>query len=90
MALLFTQYGCKTFFGCAGCARKAQALGFVGTSLLGWWGIPFGLILTPVGLVANVYHVFRSGFRREPSAMLRRYARERLALGTESSDGLPE
>lgn len=79
-AILITRMSEQTFVGCSSCARKKQALSTAGTFLVGWWGIPFGLLFTPAALIANVYHMVRSGPRREPSPLLRDHARERLAF----------
>lgn len=81
-AILITRMSERTFIGCSGCARKAQALSSAGTLLVGWWGIPFGLIFTPAAVVTNAYHMLRSGPRKQPSALLRDYARERLAFSS--------
>lgn len=79
-AILITRMSERTFIGCSSCARKAQALSSAGTLLVGWWGIPFGLLFTPTALLANAYHMFRSGPRAQPSSLLRDYATERLAI----------
>lgn len=39
---------------CRSCARKDQLAGLLGSALLGWWGFPFGLILTPIAIVRNI------------------------------------
>jgi hypothetical protein len=79
-AILITRMSESTFIGCSTCARKAQALSSAGSFLVGWWGIPFGLLFTPAALIANAYHMVRSGPRAQPSSHLKDYARERLAL----------
>lgn len=79
-AVLITRMSENTFIGCSTCARKAQALSSVGTLLVGWWGIPFGLLFTPAALLVNVYQMIRSGPRAQPSSLLRDYARDRLAF----------
>lgn len=79
-AVLMTRMSERTFIGCSTCARKAQALSSAGTLVVGWWGIPFGLLFTPAALLANAYHMIRSGPRAQPSPLLKDYARERLAF----------
>ncbi len=50
----------------------------MGFSLLaGWWGAPFGLVLTPVQLVRNAIALMQSGKR--PSADFERLMRLELA-----------
>jgi len=91
-AVIFTRMSERTFIACTTCARKAQAKAAAGTLLVGWWGIPFGLLFTPVALCANAYQMVRSGNHKVASASLREYARERLALDVRSpaSTPLPE
>jgi hypothetical protein len=84
-AILITRTSERTFIGCTTCARKTQALASAGTLLLGWWGIPFGLVFTPVAVLANAYQMVRSGPRARPSAKLSAYARERLAFAQQRS-----
>jgi hypothetical protein len=52
--ILLTSWSTRNHFVCRSCARKEQlkSLGF--SSLLGWWGFPFGLVLTPVQIVRNI------------------------------------
>src|ERR1700761_9331077 len=46
--VVLTSWSTQNHFVCRACARKAQlkSLGF--SALLGWWGFPFGFVLTPV------------------------------------------
>jgi hypothetical protein len=39
--------------------------------LLGWWGLPFGALVTPVQLIRNVLDLLRPGVQA-PSKELRR------------------
>lgn len=88
-AVIYTRMSERTFIACTSCARRAQAKAAAGTLLAGWWGIPFGLLFTPVALCANAYQMLRSGNRRQASASLREYARERLALDVRSPGRAP-
>ncbi|MBA3929960.1 MAG: hypothetical protein C0521_10290 [Xanthomonas sp.] len=78
-AILITRTQENKLIGCSGCARKKQALDTLGTVALGWWGIPFGLILTPLGLLMNLGQMISSSTKEQPSKYLTQYARERLA-----------
>lgn len=77
--ILITRFGQKRHMCCRGCALKAQALDTLGTATLGWWGIPFGVIGTPVGIVMNLVQMGVTLRSRKPSKRLRNFARERLA-----------
>lgn len=52
--ILLTSWSTQNHFVCRACARKEQlkSLGF--STLLGWWGFPFGLIVTPIQIVRNI------------------------------------
>jgi hypothetical protein len=58
-ALVLTRWTTKAQVSCRACAVKRQ-LGGVGFSLVfGWWGFPWGLILTPVQITRNVIAMSR-------------------------------
>jgi hypothetical protein len=77
--ILITRFGQRRHMCCAKCALKSQALDTLGTATLGWWGIPFGVIGTPVGIVMNLAHMGVTLRRKKPSKRLREFARDRLA-----------
>jgi hypothetical protein len=46
---------------CRGCATKAQLGGLFYSLCLGWWGIPWGFVMTPVQIFRNL-----NGLRQDP------------------------
>jgi hypothetical protein len=52
--IVLTSWSTRNHFVCRACARKEQlkSLGF--SALFGWWGFPFGFVLTPVQIVRNI------------------------------------
>jgi hypothetical protein len=52
--VVLTSWSTRNHFVCRSCARKEQlkSLGF--SALVGWWGIPFGLVVTPVQIIRNI------------------------------------
>ena len=52
--VVFTTYKKKIKVGCPTCLDKANNDAIKSTLLLGWWGIPWGLIQTPQGILFNV------------------------------------
>jgi hypothetical protein len=78
-AIIITRTSENKFICCSVCARKKQALDTLGTATLGWWGIPFGLIMTPMGILINVAQMIISAPKPQPSKQLIQYAREGLA-----------
>jgi hypothetical protein len=52
--LVMTRWASSPALCCRSCGRKKQ-LGAAATSLLlGWWGFPWGFIMTPVQIVRNI------------------------------------
>jgi len=70
-ALLLTQWSTTPQVSCRSCATKSQAGGALFSAVLGWWGFPWGLILTPVQIVRNVAGMCRSS-PAQPSEGLRK------------------
>lgn len=52
--LVMTRWATKPQVCCRGCGRKSQVVGAVSSLALGWWGFPWGLLLTPVQVGKNV------------------------------------
>ena len=52
-ALVLTRWSTKVQVSCRSCAVKRQLGATVSSLLLGWWGFPWGLILTPVQITRN-------------------------------------
>jgi hypothetical protein len=70
--LILTQWKNTPQVSCKACGVKSQ-LGNAGFSLLlGWWGFPWGLIITPVQIVRNIVGMFRGASANGPSASLER------------------
>ncbi len=53
-ALVFTRWSSQPLISCRSCARKRQVKHTLFSTLLGWWGFPFGLLITPVQVIRNV------------------------------------
>lgn len=77
--VLFTRHGSHTLLCCRTCALKKQGSDFGLSLLAGWWGIPFGLIFTPLALLRNGYAMLFPPKRVEPSAAFQQEVVLRLA-----------
>lgn len=77
-ALAFTRWGHQQRVSCRGCAARAQAGRLVQSAVLGWWGFPWGLVMTPVQVCRTAMALARPPRREEPSARLRQVARAYL------------
>jgi hypothetical protein len=88
-AFIVTRWGTDQRIECARCGRLHQAKAMALLLLVGWWGVPFGLVLTPVQLVRNVIALMQSSKR--PSADFERLMRlelaRRIAQGGEAAAG---
>jgi hypothetical protein len=79
-ALVLTCWKSKSQICCRRCGTELQ-LGNTAFSLLfGWWGFPFGLIITPVQIVRNLAAILGGPNADSPSPALERTIRIRLAL----------
>ncbi len=77
--LIITRWSSTPQISCRSCGTKSQ-LGDAAISLaLGWWGFPWGLILTPVQIGRNVYGMFNGPDPAVPSPKLERAVRMHIA-----------
>ena len=53
-ALFFTRHGHTPYLACPACGTRLLAVASVKAGLFGWWGVPFGPLLTPVTLWKNL------------------------------------
>jgi hypothetical protein len=78
---LYTKWQTSEHLLCKKCATKKQAIDLTSSFFLGWWGIPFGLIVTPIQIVRNVFSMFQFPDERNASDALKK--RARLILATQ-------
>lgn len=78
-ALAFTRWGSWKQVCCRRCAVKSQAGKLVTTGLFGWWGFPWGIVMTPVQFGRTVKALFSPPKPTYPSAQLFHVARVYLA-----------
>ena len=57
-AVLFTTWYSRPTVCCKACGNKRRIWSMLFSALFGWWGFPFGLIVTPIVLVRNVISFF--------------------------------
>lgn len=77
--LIATSYRTVTKICCRKCALKQQASHLFQCLLFGWWGIPWGILLTPIYIVRNIWAMLFPPPALGPSAKLREVARFELA-----------
>ncbi len=87
---VFTLHNKKQIFGCNWCGSKHKVKYFIVTGVCGWWGFPWGFLITPLLEVANVLGFFY-GVPVEPSEELKQLAltqiTEELRRRVEEDDG---
>ncbi len=77
--VLYTKWQTDEHVLCKKCASKQQTTDLVGSLLLGWWGVPFGLIVTPIIIFMNIVAMFQNPGANGPTEALRRRSRLMLA-----------
>ena len=53
-ALLLTSWQTRPHVCCRGCATKRQLGDAAFSFFLGWWGVPWGLLMTPLQVARNI------------------------------------
>jgi hypothetical protein len=76
--VVFTRWSSHPVLACRGCGIRQQLLGLVVSLLFGWWGFPWGLLMTPVQILRNLIGLL-SADDGTPSDALERVVRVRLA-----------
>jgi hypothetical protein len=76
---ILTSWVKRTHICCLSCARKTNFGSLIFCTLFGWWGIPWGLIITPAQIFANISEMFKSRSESPPSEELIQAARLDLA-----------
>lgn len=64
---------------CLACGRRANLKSLAYCMALGWWGLPWGPLITPAQVLANLVAMFKTHQHGEPSAELLIAARLDLA-----------
>jgi hypothetical protein len=78
-ALLLTSWKNEPQVSCRACGRKRQVTSLVFTLVAGWWGFPWGLIMTPVQVVRNLRGILGGPDPQQPSAQLEKAVRLSIA-----------
>lgn len=71
-ALVLTRWTSSSQVSCRSCATKRQAGALAFSAVFGWWGFPWGLILTPVQVTRNIVGMASGPDSSAPSPELRK------------------
>jgi hypothetical protein len=69
-AVVLTSWKSIPALSCKSCGVKRQIGALAFSGFLGWWGFPFGLILTPIQVVRNLVGMLGGPRRDQPSQLL--------------------
>ena len=58
--ILYTSWATKSRLSCKSCASKLQTKSLFGSFVCGWWGFPFGLLVTPIIIFSNLIAIIFS------------------------------
>lgn len=78
-AVFLTSWKSTPEISCRSCGRKSQWMGIASSAVLGWWGFPWGLILTPIQIARNLAAIGRTADASSPSPQLEKIVRMKLA-----------
>jgi hypothetical protein len=77
--ILMTQWSSNPRVSCRSCGVKAQAVGLLHSLFLGWWGFPWGILMTPVQIIKNLAGMLRNETSMNPSGQLEQLVRMNIA-----------
>jgi hypothetical protein len=78
-AVFLTKWTSTPQISCRSCGRKSQWGGLAFSTVLGWWGFPWGLIITPIQIGRNLVGITRSADASTPSPALEKVVRMTIA-----------
>lgn len=78
-ALVLTRWRSSPRVSCVACGKKAKIASTLSSLVLGWWGFPWGLILTPVQITKNLWGLATIQPSFTPSPQLERLVRLSIA-----------
>ena len=76
---VLTRWGHKSEVCCRACGRNAKLKAIAFSGLLGWWGFPWGLLMTPAQLIRNVGGIVKGHDPSRPSDKLVELVRKNLS-----------
>lgn len=87
-ALILTSWASRPLLGCRKCGMKQKLGDTAFSAILGWWGLPWGIIMTPVQIVRNLFSLAAPPDPSAPSPALEKILRLHLAEQLTDKPGL--
>jgi hypothetical protein len=85
-AVVITNRGRTSSVACWPCARKAYWESILQAMLFGWWGIPHGVLFTPIQIGRNVMGLLHPHDPENPTRALRELVRVNVMAGGKDSE----
>lgn len=79
-ALVLTSWSTRPKVSCKGCGDKQRLADLAISMCCGWWGFPWGVILTPVQVTRNIAGFFKNPDPAFPSKELETMIRTNIAV----------
>jgi hypothetical protein len=82
-AAIVTSWSSRPAVSCGGCGTKRKLGDALFSLVLGWWGLPWGVVITPVQIVRNLVGLARKPAPGQPSPALENMVRLNMAQSLE-------
>ena len=76
--IIFTSWKSIPRVCCRSCGLKSQIGGIIISMIFGWWGFPWGLLMTPLQMIRNIAAIAK-GASNNPSEKLTNYVKNWIA-----------
>lgn len=86
-AVFMTSWASRPVISCRPCGVKRQLGDGLFSLLFGWWGVPWGILMTPVQVAKNVVSLVRAPDPSRPSNGLEKAVRLRMASAIRQESG---
>ncbi|WP_235492062.1 hypothetical protein [Paracidovorax avenae] len=83
-AIFITRTSGEMLICCRKCGLRQKMDDSVFSLALGWWGFPWGIVITPLQLIRNILPLLRRSHPARPSLALNQFVRYRIAASSPS------
>jgi len=80
--ILFSSWSSRPVLCCRTCGAKRKIYDAFFSLILGWWGVPWGILITPIQVIRNIFGLFFQPDHRLPSKNLEKILRLDMASRT--------
>jgi len=88
--IFLTSWSSRPQVCCRSCGIKSQVFDTALSAALGWWGFPWGLLMTPIQIGRNIYGVVSGPSPTQPSAKLKDFTRILLVSRAQAHAETPD